>query len=351
MKTKLLILLFVISCILTGCTRCTGEIDINSIEDGIAKVIDGNTIELNNGLKVHINGLKDNTFTKEYLEHYVGENVTLTSDSQAISSTASSYDDEIEAYVAVVRTGEDLGYELLKLAGERAYYPHTCHDRKAEYEALFEKHSQILSSDQLCAKMTASSMLVSAGNYDGKWIGTAFFIGNDGLALTNNHVLNHQADAVVYISNTEGNIDRQQPYKIKRIVQTNEEFDYTIFYVDLDPTTLKRIVYLPLAKDQKCFARGAEIASIGNPAPGGEILTMSFATGTISALRPEQGKIQQDVAITHGFSGGPTANFYGEVVGISQSGYENNNANLNFAVDIRLVRQTLDDLNIPYAGK
>ncbi|MDE6495312.1 MAG: S1C family serine protease, partial [Duncaniella sp.] len=86
------------------------------------------------------------------------------------------------------------------------------------------------------------------------------------------------------------------------------------------------------------------------PAPG-ELLPMSYASGTISAVRAEEKKLQINAPITHGFSGGALVNEYGEVVGISSSGYDNNNANLNFAVDINVVRDRLDQLNLPYAGK
>ena len=350
-KTNIIGLIIFVATVALLC-GCKCKIDINDVDDQIAEVIDGATIRLNSGLTVHINGLKpSNSFCKEQLGRYIGEEVTLMTDSEVPDTKVSSYEDECDAYVRVVRTGEDLGYEILKQSGRDGYYALNCHDRQDVYEALFQGSAEALSSAELCARMTAASMLVYAGDDEANWIGTAFFIGNDGLALTNNHVLNHQTDGRVYLSDSQGNMDLEQPFRIKRIVYTDPTYDYTIFYVDLDPTTLKRIVYLPLAKDAQTFSRGTKIGAIGNPAPGQSILTMSFTTGVIAAIRDDEGKIQHHASITHGFSGGPTANFYGEAIGISQSGYDNTNASLNFSVDIRIVRNQLDKLNLPYAGK
>ena len=331
---------------------CGSGIDPETIEDAkITEVINGNTIELDNGLTVHINGIKSsNTYCREQLKILKGSVVTLKLDSSEAVRTLDSYEDEVWAYVRLDETGEDLTERLLKEAGEDAFDKASCDDRREEYKKMFKKDHEI-ESTQLCAKMKAASMLVGGSDQIESWIGTAFFIGNDGLALTNNHVLNHQTSACVFLSNSNGDIDPQQYFRIKRIVHTDKTFDYTIFYVDLDPTTLNRINYLKLAKDDRTFVGGTVVGVIGNPAPGNQILTMSYAEGTIAAIREEMGKIQINAPITHGFSGGPCANKKGQVIGISQSGFDGNSANLNFTVDIRLVREKLDELNLPYAGK
>lgn len=344
-------LLFVVSIFLFS--SCGGD-NVDGIEDTISDVKNGNTIILSSGLTVHLNGVKrKNAYTEELLKSYIGQRVALELDSSDEGTTVSSYDeDEVNCYVQLRKTGEDLSALLIKSGGEKAFDKAHCQDRKKEYTKLVEDDDKILEKELLCARMTASTMLVYAGNQMNRWIGTAFFIGEDGLAITNNHVLSHQTNGVVFLSDSQGNVDKQQPFNIKRIVYTDEEYDYTIFYVDLDPTTLQRLTYLKIAKDRNDnFMRGTEIASVGNPAPGQKILTMSFAAGEISAIRDEMGKIQINVPITHGFSGGPVANRRGQVIGVSQSGYEHSDANLNYAVDIRIVRAKLDELKLPYAGK
>lgn len=325
---------------------------VNDIEDRIESVVDGNTVVLNSGLTVHLNGIRsNNTYCKEQLKYYVGEEVSLLSDSNDPVTTVCSFDEEVWAYVYVVSTGKELNYELLKAAGRDAFDSSNCEDRRDDYIALWSE-PEPMTDAAFCSKMTASSMLVYAGNPQdkGSWIGTAFFIGKDGLALTNNHVLNHQSDGYVYLSDSYGNVDTSQPFRINRIVYTDAQYDYTLFYVDLDPTSLSRIMNLDLAKKESYFQRGEKVGVIGNPAPGSNILTMSFALGEIAAFRTEVGKIQISAPITHGFSGGPVANNRGLVIGISQSGYEEQ-GNLNFAVDIRIVRDKLNELNLPYGGK
>ena len=323
---------------LTSCST-----DINSVESTLYEVIDGNTIRLDNGLTVHINGIKPtSTFTKERLAVYIGQEVNLVTDEEATETTFNSYDDEVWAYVTLSETGEDLGEVLLKEAGEDSFDEFTCLDfHLARYKQIVGPEDE--------PELTRSSMLVYGQNGESGWIGTASFIGNDGLALTNNHVLRPGISAGVCLSNTEGVIDNRQTFNIKRIVYTDATNDFTIFYVDMDPTALQRIHYLKLAKKEKSFDRGSRVGIVGNPAPGGNILTMTYSEGGISRIDKDHNSIQTDAQMEHGFSGGPMAAGNARVIGISKSGYEGTRN--SFGVDIRIVRQVLDELNLPYAGK
>ena len=330
-----------------------GGIAIDEIQSEISDVINGNTIVLESGTKVHLRGVKaSNTFTKNMLDKYVGKEVSLLTDENDDQKTIDSYDEEVECYATLIETGEDLSEVLLKAGGETAYDANSVEDfHKKKYDDLFggPVPDPILEKPLLSARLKAATMLVVEPQGDGAVsIGSAFFIGDDGLALTNNHVMDANTRCRVYLSDANGNLDYQQPFNIKRVVHTDKDFDYTIFYVDLDPTALRRITYLKLTKEKE-FRAGTEVGVVGNPAPGEKILTMSFATGEISRFEDEAGQI--NAPITHGFSGGPTANYRAHVVGISQGGFAQNNANLNFAVDIRIVRQKLEELNLPYAGK
>lgn len=332
---------------LTSCST-----DINSVESTLYEVIDGNTIRLDNGLTVHINGIKPtSTFTKERLAVYIGQEVNLVTDEEATETTFNSYDDEVWAYVTLSETGEDLGEVLLKEAGEDSFDEFTCMDfHLARYKQIIGPEDEPeLTRSALCARITAASMLVYGQNGESGWIGTAFFIGNDGLALTNNHVLRPGVSAGVCLSNTEGVIDNRQMFNVKRIVYTDATNDFTIFYVDMDPTALQRIHYLKLAKKEKSFDRGNRVGIVGNPAPGGNILTMTYSEGGISRIDKDNNSIQTDAQMEHGFSGGPMAAGNARVIGISKSGYEGTRN--SFGVDIRIVRQVLDELNLPYAGK
>lgn len=332
-------------------------ISVDEIEGEIVGVHDGNTIELDVGTIVHLRGIKSSSsFTQKSLESMVGKTVKLQSDiADEEYVTIESYDEEIYAYAVLHEDGSDLGETLLKSAKASAFDATNCYDfHLDEYKELIKEDvDPELNTIELSARLKTASMLVQEPKGDGKSsIGTAFFVGNDGLALSNNHVVNYgnYRRCNIFMSDINGNIDYDQPYQIKRVVHSDEKCDYTIFYVDMDPTSMSRILPLKLTKDKE-YRSGTAIGVVGNPAPGSRILTMSFATGEIARVQREEGKIQINAPITNGFSGGPAANQKGHAIGICQGGYVNNNANLNFAVDIRIVRDKLEDLCLPYAGK
>lgn len=333
----------------TGCSGIpvTGETDV------VTDVIDGNTIQLNSGLVVHLLGISPNSsFSEEYLKtNILDHEVVLTSDSGA-DEEAQSYDDEIYAYVTTTDDYMPLNRKILKMAGEKAFDTSYLTDSLEAYRKIFTDNSRVLSDNELSAMLKASSMLVCGAGKEGQFIGTAFFINENGLAVSNNHVVNHGNKYKVYLSDSQGNINYDRGYDITTIVKTQDYRtgpDYTIFYVNIDEDTKKRLSYLTVGKHRP--ASGDKIATVGNPAPGDRILNMSYAHGTISAVRENQGQLQINAPITHGFSGGALVNDRGHVVGISSSGYDNTNANLNFAVDMQIVRDILDSENVPYAGK
>ena len=78
---------------------------------------------------------------------------------------------------------------------------------------------------------------------------------------------------------------------------------------------------------------GEKVYTIGSPLG----LENTFSSGEISQLR-EDNLIQINAPIDHGSSGGALINEYGEVIGITTAGIESSGANLNFAVDIDVVR-------------
>ncbi len=331
---------------------CSKDFRIDSVTANVESVEDGGTVVLDNGLTVHILGLAaENSFNEEYLKtNLIGHPISLYPDSQG-DQVFYSMDDEIWAYADIDETGEPLTRKILTMAGKNGFDPSQVTDSLAAYTELVKKKIiPELDDNQLAAKLKSSSMLVFGQNASGSWIGTAFFINENGLAISNNHVVDHGADYRFYLSTSDGKLDLNNGYKLNRIVYTSnykEGPDYTIFYVDLDNDSKKAINYLSVASTP--LGDGEHVATVGNPAPGVELLPMRFSSGQISARDTDKMRYGINVPITHGFSGGPLINKYGEVVGISSSGY--GEANLNFAVDFEVVRKKLDELNLPYAGK
>ena len=324
---------------------------VDTFTDEIMEVKDGSRVVLNSGLTVQLCGLDPNSaFCKERLEKFIGEEIELTHDSEG-DEFITDYDAEIIAYARVTSTGVDLNRYILSIGGEKVFYTANCSDSIDSFRKIFVRPIPILDDVQMCAMMRSCSMLVYGTDGNQQWVGTAFFISDKGLALSCNHVINHGTINKVCISNSNGEINEEQGYRINSIVHADEDLDYVLFYVDLDDEARKKLKYMPLAKDES--QGGTKIGVMGNPL--GNSLLMSYSSGTVSGKREEVGKIQINAPITHGFSGGPVCNNHGEIIGIAQSGIETRErgtiANLNFAVDILKVREWLDDNNKEYAGK
>ena len=340
--------------LLSGC----GPIQKEDIEGSIDEIIDGNTIVLSTGTTIHLCGIDpNNARAKQYMEtHYIGEDVYLVIESND-EPTIDDYDEEFYAYVHVAESDECINRTLLTVYHD-AFSSTNCTDRLKEFAHIVNPSNprEELTAEMLSAKMKAATLQLHAGNESKTWLGTAFIISKNGLAITNCHCLENAEQAIVLLSDSEGNLSTNKVFGIKPGVYKNSEYDYAVFYVDFDEDTRSSLSPLPLTRRQ--YSAGTEAHSVGNPAPSDgfsqRILPMRFNSGHISSYNEEdkkRGRIAIDVPITHGFSGGPLCNKYGEVIGINVSGFENSDANLNFAVDIKKVREYLDNEGMLYEGK
>jgi serine protease Do len=174
--------------------------------------------------------------------------------------------------------------------------------------------------------------------------GTGFIISDDGLILTNNHVV-EDADKV-YVS----------------LFGDDDDVRYEALVVGLDPLTDSALIELterpdqplPVVKfgDSSQVQPGDWVMAIGNPFN----LAHTVSVGVISALkRPfpvTDGRsldmLQTDAAINPGNSGGPLLNVRGEVIGMNTAIYadarQSGNIGIGFAVPINMVRNLLPQL-------
>lgn len=332
----------------------------------VRSVVDGNTIELTNGLKVKLLGVGNTDASKDFLNQLVGKTVQLTADSKdRIQSYKNPMEETVRAYVRVTAPSVSFsavnGYILRNVSGaqfENAF----CSDslsafsstKKAEEQggAVSEtsSHGVLLSEVELSKKMTPASFLIMVSHADGtKSYGTGFFIYKNGLSLTAAHILDSDdiSNVTIFLSDEEGNVTIDKNRNFGRIIagSSRNDYDFAIFTVQLDNG--ENVPYLPLAK--KCPERGEKVATVGNP----EGLTATFTPdGSVAAIR--EGKIQLNLRGTHGSSGGPICNYYGEVVGImSEMSNGEGGDNAKFATDITIVRKKLDTLSDikNYGGK
>ncbi len=146
-------------------------------------------------------------------------------------------------------------------------------------------------------------------------LGTGFVISEDGKIVTNYHVIDGGYYAKIIIQDKE--------YQITSVLGADKDIDLAVLKVNAT-----NLDYAPVCKEP--LKTGMAVYAIGSSRG----LTNSYSKGIISyASRVLEGVeyIQHDASITHGNSGGPLINEYGEVVGINTWGILDSQ-NLNFAV-------------------
>jgi serine protease Do len=184
-------------------------------------------------------------------------------------------------------------------------------------------NSQILSDEKeslssIYDKVKKGVYLIYTKNNEGISQGSAFIIDKSGIAISNYHVFKDASSAIAI--NDEGD-----EFMITEIIDYDKDKDYIIFRIG----NSDNIKYLKLATNTPKI--GDEVFTIGNP----KGLTQTLSTGIVSSYRDGNNFIQTTAEITHGSSGAPLFNKYGEVIGITTSGI--GEANLNFALNINSI--------------
>ena len=153
--------------------------------------------------------------------------------------------------------------------------------------------------------------------------GSGFFIGDDGLAVSNYHV---------FKGTTIGDEAIKMPgddtaYKVADIYQRSEEEDFILFRVDYNNSSS-----IPIADKKPQI--GDKVFAIGSP----QGLENTFSSGEVSQWRGEN-LMQISALIDHGSSGGALINEDGEVVGITSGSFaDGSQANLNYAWSIDAIK-------------
>ena len=146
-------------------------------------------------------------------------------------------------------------------------------------------------------------------------LGTGFVISSDGKIVTNYHVIEGAYSADITINNKK--------YTISSILAYDANIDLAILKVNATGLTAATVCKNPVSV-------GATVYAIGSSRG----MTNTYSQGIITyADRVVDGvsHVQHDASITHGNSGGPLVNVYGEVIGINTWGISDSQ-NLNFAV-------------------
>ena len=151
--------------------------------------------------------------------------------------------------------------------------------------------------------------------------GSGFYIG-PGVILTNFHVIDGASRITI---ETEDN----RKLDVEGVISSDVTTDLAM----LKLTTNPNLPILNLGFD-KTLAKGQKIITISSP----EGLKNSISEGIISGIRNDLGVdlVQISAPITHGSSGSPLFDMFGDVIGVNSAGMDT--GNLNFAVSINHVQ-------------
>ena len=178
-----------------------------------------------------------------------------------------------------------------------------------------------LRSEEVFSKIAPAVAEIQADEANGVYysLGSGFFIDDRGTLITNYHVIDGTVSG--QISLTDGTV-----CPILSVLGYDPALDIAVLKADISGNP-----YLTLAQDG--VTTGETIYALGSS----EGLTSTFSSGNVSAASrviEDVCYIQITAPISHGNSGGPLVNVFGEVVGINAMAYLEGQ-NLNFAIDIR----------------
>jgi putative serine protease PepD len=201
----------------------------------------------------------------------------------------------------------------------------------------------------VAARVLPSVVQIKVDTSQGVATGSGFVLDDEGLLVTNNHVVDG-AEGAVDVSFVDGTTAAAD------VVGTSASYDIAVLRVDAE-----NLPALPLGNSDSVVV-GDPVVAIGSPLG----LSGTVTSGIVSAKdRPvtagDEGggdsayinAIQTDAAINPGNSGGPLVNLEGEVVGVnsaiatvggSLTGETGGNIGVGFAIPINQVRRTVEQI-------
>lgn len=186
-----------------------------------------------------------------------------------------------------------------------------------KYTVKIEKPVKVaLTSTEIYNKCVPCTVDITVETDYGYSYGSGFFIG-DSKVVTNYHVIEGASRIKLTTSD-------KKEFEIKRILGYDPTLDIAILELDLEHASLDICTEV---------SGGEEIYTIGSPLGLNNTMTKGMVS-TASRVLDKVEYIQIDAPISHGNSGGPLVNVYGEVLGINTMGYTDGQ-NLNFAVSIK----------------
>lgn len=175
-------------------------------------------------------------------------------------------------------------------------------------------------------------------------MGSGFLISEDGLIMTNNHVIEGSDEIKVTMPNGEG-YDKEYDAVL---VGTDPKTDIALIRIKMEEGKKKTFTFLKLG-DSDSLEVGEWVVAIGNPFGLSHTVTVGVvsAKGRSIGSGPYDEYIQTDASINPGNSGGPLLNIKGEVIGMNTaiiSGNSGGNVGIGFAIPINMAKSILTEL-------
>lgn len=185
------------------------------------------------------------------------------------------------------------------------------------------KRGKEMSASEIFEKYAPAVFKIHAvGGYTSSQ-GSGFFISSDGVAVSNYHVFEGTTKGYEQIILNDGTV-----CKVEQVYHYSKEEDFIIFKVALS----SKVRYIPIAASSPKV--GEKVFTIGSPRG----LDNTLSSGEVSQLRDNGDVIQINAPVDHGSSGGVLLNAYGEAIGITSAGIDDSPANLNFAINISILK-------------
>ncbi len=319
----------------------------------VKRVVNGNTLEVSPQIYLKLIGIQDTRDSKLYLEEQLlGKRIRIRYDSHekrdkirpghtlyvyAVSDKRISINAEIlKSKFSTLNpqklvdsltvfksysTNEDFFYASV---GKENFRSGSSQEANTDFFAN--------SITELVKKVEPSVFLILTADEDGNPLsqGSGFFIGQNGIGVSNLHVFEGGKD--FFVKTFDRNF-----YKVTGIYAENKEYDYIIFQVENNKIDFP---YLKIGIEKQ--EKGVDIFVLGNP----QGLESTLTKGIVSSLRSEfstDDYIQFDAAVSQGSSGSPLCNMRGEAIGVVVS-KRADCENCNFAIRMNIIKKDLDKI-------
>ncbi len=233
---------------------------------------------------------------------------------------------------------------------ETYQYASTRGKMRAQYEAATDMLSNVslrdsaLASELVVHRIRPSVVSIQAGTKSRnryrpitRGQGSGIVISEDGLVVTNNHVIENADEIMVTLADR-----REYPAEI---VGRDVETDLAVLKI-----TASELIPAEWG-DSDSLELGAPVWAMGSPFGLDQTVTRGIISGkhrrtadNTGGANPHQDLLQTDAAVNPGNSGGPLVNSSGQVIGINTSIYGDFFQGISFAVPSSLAKQIVEKL-------